>query len=282
VSSFEIQPISGVLGAEITGPDLSKPLSPDAFEQIHQALMDYGVVFFRDQSLTHAEQIAFGARFGPLDVHPIANGLEDYPEVIRVLKPAGESASFGVGWHTDNSFFENPSLATCLYAVRVPPYGGDTIFASMEHAYQDLSDTMKGWLAGTTAIHSASEAYDPKVTGDAKYNGDAAITYTYSDAVHAEATHPVVRTHPETGRKSLYVNPMFTQRIVGLETDESDAMLAFLFNHCAKPTFSSRFRWQANSVALWDNRSVQHYALDDYREFERLMYRVTVGGDRPV
>lgn len=282
VSKFEVCPISGVLGAEVLGPDLAKPLSADAFEQIHQALMDYGVIFFRDQSLTHAEQMAFGARFGPLDVHPIANGLEGYPEVIRVLKPAGESASFGVGWHTDNSFFEEPSLATCLYAVNVPVYGGDTLFASMEQAYADLSDTMKGWLDGARAVHSASRAYDPKVTGEAKYSGDAAITYTYSDAVNSEATHPVVRTHPETGRKSLYVNPMFTQRIVGLEADESDAILAFLYEHTAKPSFSCRFRWRAGSVALWDNRCVQHYALDDYTEFERLMYRVTISGDRPV
>jgi taurine dioxygenase len=282
MSRFDILPISGVLGAEILGPDLSKPLSSDAFDQIHQALMDYGVIFFRDQSLTHPDQIAFGARFGPLDVHPIANGLEDYPELIRVLKPAGESASFGVGWHTDNSFFEQPSLATCLYAVEVPPYGGDTLFAGMERAYTALSDTMKGWLGGAEAVHSARRAYDPNVTGEAKYNGDAAITYTYSDAVNAEATHPVIRTHPETGRKSLYVNPMFTQRIVGLDTDESDAMLAFLFEHCAKPSFGCRFRWLAGSVALWDNRCVQHYALDDYQQFERLMYRVTISGDRPA
>jgi taurine dioxygenase len=282
VSRFDVQPISGVLGAEILGPDLSKPLSADAFDQIHRALIDFGVIFFRDQSLTHSEQIAFSARFGPLDVHPIANGLEDHPEVIRVLKPAGESASFGVGWHTDNSFFEHPSLATCLYAVTVPPYGGDTLFAGMERAYEALSEPMKGWLEGTRAVHSASRAYDPKVTGEDKYAGRAAINYTYSDAVEAEATHPVVRTHPETGRKSLYVNPMFTQRIVGLEADESDAMLAFLFDHCAKPVFTSRFRWQVGSVALWDNRCVQHYALDDYREFERLLYRVTISGNRPV
>jgi taurine dioxygenase len=282
VSPFEIRPISGVMGAEVLGPNLANPLSADAFEQIHRALVDYGAIFFRDQSLTHTEQLTFAGRFGPLDVHPIANGLDGYPEVIRVLKPAGESASFGVGWHTDNSFFEQPSLATCLYAVNVPPYGGDTLFASMESAYADLSDTMKSWLAVAEAVHSASRAYDPNVTGEDKYNGDAAITYKYSDAVDAEATHPVVRTHPKTGRKSLYVNPMFTQRIVGLDTDESDAILAFLFDHCAKPRFGCRFRWEAGSVALWDNRCVQHYAMDDYREFERLLYRVTVSGDRPV
>jgi len=282
VPDFDIRPISGVMGAEIIGPDLSKPLSPDAFDAIHRALVDYGAIFFRDQSLSHSDQVAFASRFGPLDVHPIANGLDDYPEVIRVLKPAGESASFGVGWHTDNSFFEQPSLATCLYAERVPPYGGDTLFASMERAYDALSDTMKAWLETASAVHSASRAYDPKVTGEAKYRGEAAINYTYSDAIHAEATHPVVRTHPVSGRKSLYVNPMFTQHIVGLEADESDAVLEFLYRHCAKPAFGCRFRWQAGSLALWDNRSVQHYALDDYREFERLLYRVTISGDRPV
>jgi taurine dioxygenase len=279
---IEVRPISGVLGAEIFGPDLAKPLDRRVFEEIHQALLDYGVIFLRSQHLSHEDQLQFCRHFGPLDIHPIAVGMEEYPEIIRVHKPAGESASFGVGWHTDNSFFERPSMATCLYAHEVPPFGGDTLFASMERAYDALSDTLKGWLDSAVAVHSASRAYDPKNTGDAKYQGKAAINYTYSDAISNEVEHPVLRTHPETGRKSLYVNAMFTQQILGLHEAESEALLRLLFEHCVRPEFSCRFRWESGSLALWDNRCVQHYALDDYREYERLLYRVTISGDRPI
>lgn len=279
---IEVRPISGVLGAEVFGPDLAGPLERPVFEEIHQALLDYGVIFLRNQRLGREDQLRFCRRFGSLDVHPIAVGMEEHPEVIRVHKPAGEPASFGVGWHSDNSFFERPSRATCLYAEKVPPFGGDTLFAGMERAYEALSDTLKGWLDAAVAVHSASRAYDPKNTGAAKYQGKAAVNYTYSEVISQEVLHPVVRTHPETGRKSIYVNAMFTQRICGLRKTESDAMLQLLFEHCAKPDFGCRFRWEAGSLALWDNRCVQHYALDDYREFERLLYRVTISGDRPV
>jgi taurine dioxygenase len=276
-----VRPISGVMGAEIDGPNLAKPLDDAVFDEIARAFGEHCAVFFRNQDLSRDDQMAFGRRFGPLDVHPIAHGTPENPEVIRVLKPAGESASFGVGWHSDNSFFEQPSLATCLYAETVPPYGGDTLFASMERAYDALSDTLKTWLDGTFAIHSASRAYDPRATGSEKYEGKSAITYSYTDAIHDEVVHPVVRTHPVTGRKSIYVNPMFTQSIQGLHASESDALLALLFEHCARPDFTCRFRWVRGSFALWDNRCVKHYAHDDYREFERLLYRVTITGDRP-
>ena len=273
---------AGALGAEVSGVDLAKPLDAATFEAIHAAFLEHGVVFFRDQTLEHADQIAFGRRFGELDVHPIAEGLEECPEVIRVLKPAGESANFGVGWHSDNSFFETPSLGTLLYGVKLPPYGGDTLFAGMERAWDVLSDTMKGWLRDLRATHSAGRAYDPRTVGSDKYEGKAAITYKYSDSIWDEVSHPLVRSHPETGRLGLYVNSMFTQRIEGLRSAESRALLDFLFEHCARPEFTCRFRWEPGSVALWDNRCVQHYALDDYQEFERLMFRVTIRGDRPV
>ena len=279
-TDIAIQPISGALGAEISGVDLCS-LTDSDFETVHQALLDYGVIFVRDQQLTLAHQIAFGRLFGELDVHPIVNAMDGHPEVVRAWKPAGESASFGTGWHSDNSFFECPSLGTVLYGVVIPPYGGDTLFASMGRAYERLSDTMKSWLDEMTAVHSASVAYDPKTTGKDKYDGKAAITYRLSETIYEEVEHPVVRTHPETGRKSLFVNQMFTQRIVGLETAESEALLAFLYAHCTKLDFTCRFRWQPGSVAIWDNRCVQHYALDDYQEFERDMHRVTIQGDRP-
>jgi taurine dioxygenase len=276
-----VRPLAGALGAEIEGPDLAK-LSDAAFAAIHRALLDHGVVFFRNQVLSRAAQLAFARRFGEPEVHPIANGMDEHPEVIRVRKPAGETAFFGTSWHTDNSFFEKPSALTILYGEEVPPTGGDTLFASMERAYEALSPPMRAFLDPLRAVHSASTAYDPRTTGAAKYRGETAITYTFSERIYEEVEHPVVRTHPETGRRSLYVNAMFTQRIVGLHPNESEGLLGMLHAHATRPEFTCRFRWEPGSVAVWDNRCLQHYAIDDYRDFERLMYRVTVAGTRPV
>ena len=278
---FELRPLAGALGAEITGVELSKPLDAETFEAIHGALVAHHVLVFRDQQLSRPEQLDFARRFGEPEVHPIANGLPDHPEVIRVLKPAGESAYFGTSWHSDNSFFERPSALTILYGEQVPEVGGDTVFASMTKAWETLSEPMRAFLEPLSAVHSASTAYDPKTTGDAKYKGETAITYTYSDSIYDEATHPIARTHPDSGRKSLFVNPMFTQRIVGLHPDESAAVLAMLYEHATRPDFTCRVRWQPGSVTVWDNRCVQHYAIDDYVAAERVMYRVTVAGERP-
>jgi taurine dioxygenase len=282
MGALEARPLAGALGAEISGMDLSKPLDSGVFDEIHAALLRHGVVFFRDQRLTREAQLDFARRFGEPDVHPIANGMEEYPELIRVLKPAGEAAFFGTSWHSDNSFLEKPSALTILYGERVPPVGGDTLFASMEKAHDALSEPMRVFLRPLVAVHSAARAYDPRTTGEAKYRGETAITYTFSDSIYEEVEHPVVRTHPETGRRSLYVNPMFTQRIVGLAPHESEALLAMLHAHATRPDFTCRFRWESGSVAVWDNRCVQHYAIDDYRDFERVMYRVTIQGTRPV
>jgi taurine dioxygenase len=279
---LDVRPLSGALGAEIFGVDLSSPLPSPHFEQIRAALCEYEVLVFRDQELSREAQIAFAQRFGKPDIHPIANGMEAYPEVVKVWKPAGESASFGTGWHTDNTFFEHPTLLSFLYGVTIPPFGGDTLYASTTRAYQALSETMRGMLDGLVAVHSASRAYHPKTTGEAKYSGDAAITYRYSSAVEEEVEHPVIRRNPASGRKAIYVNPMFTQRIVGLNSGESDALLDFLYRHVTKPDFQCRVRWRAGSLAVWDNRATQHYALDDYREHVRLMHRVTVSADPGV
>jgi taurine dioxygenase len=279
---FAVRPLSGALGAEIGGLDLSSALDAAIVADVRAALVDFGVLCFRDQQLTPEQQVAFARRFGELDVHPIVKGTDDIPALVRVLKPAGESASFGVGWHSDNSFFETPSLASVLYGVVVPPYGGDTLYASMEKAYAALSPPMQRFLGSLVATHSAARAYDPKMVGEHKYRGEAPITYRYDErAISAEVQHPVIRTHPESGRKSIYVNEMFTQRIVGLSADESHALLAFLYAHCTRPEFTCRVQWHAGTLAIWDNRCVQHYAIDDYRAFERLMYRVTICGDRP-
>jgi len=281
-ADIQIRPLSGALGAEIRGLDLSRPLSETDREALLEAFYRFGVLCIRDQKLTHEAHIALARSFGTPDIHPIANGLEHHPEIIRVLKPAGEQAFFGTSWHSDNSFFERPSSVTILFAERVPPVGGDTVYASMERAWELLSEPLKRFLEPLRAIHSAREAYDPRTTGDAKYRGETAIQYVYSDAIYEQVEHPVVRTHPVTGRKSLYVNPMFTQQIVGLSKPESDGLLAMLYDVSTRPETTCRVRWQDGTVTLWDNRWLQHYAIDDYADFERLMYRVTITGERPV
>jgi taurine dioxygenase len=281
-SHFEIRGLSGALGAEIFGLDLSSPLSEDDRLALLAAFHRYGVLCIRDQKLTHDSHLALAKLFGTPDTHPIAKGLEDHPEIIRVLKPVGEHAFFGTSWHTDNSFFERPSSVTILYGESVPAVGGDTVYASMERAWENLSEPVQRFLEPLRAVHSASSAYDPKTTGEEKYRGEAAIQYTYTDAIYDEVEHPVVRTHPVTGRKSLYVNPMFTQRIVGLSQPESDGLLATLYDISTRPEFTCRLRWADGTVAIWDNRWLQHYAIDDYAEYERLMYRITITGERPV
>ena len=257
-------------------------MDEDLFEAVHQAFLDHAVIVFRDQTLSLQDQIDFGGRFGEIDIHPIVVGLEEHPEIIKVLKPAGERVSFGTHWHSDNSFFERPSTASILYGVTLPPYGGDTMWASMEKAYDALSPGMEKSVDGLTAVHSAKRVYDPAVTGSAKYEGHAAINYRYSDSIHEEVEHPVIRTHPETGRRSVYVNEIFTQRIVGLSQREGSAILRYLYEHATRPEFTCRLRWAPGTVAMWDNRCTQHYALDDYEGFERLMYRVSVAGARPL
>jgi taurine dioxygenase len=281
-NDLQIRPLSGALGAEIHEIDLSAPLSAPRSQALLDALHRYGVLCIRAQKLTREAQIGLAKIFGRPDVHPIAKGMPDHPEVIRVLKPKGEQAFFGTSWHTDNSFFERPSAITVLYGEEVPPVGGDTVYASMERAWELLSDPLKRLLEPLKAVHSAGRAYDPRTTGDAKYRGEAAIEYTYSDAIYDEVEHPVVRSHPVTGRKSLYVNPMFTQRIVGLREPESDGLLQILYDVSTRPELTCRIRWENGTVAIWDNRCVQHYAIDDYADFERLMYRVTVSGERPA
>ena len=282
MDAIQERPLSGVLGAEVEGVDLSAPLADDMFARVRESLLRNGVICLRDQKLSREGQIQFARRFGECDIHPIANAMEGHPEMIRVLKPAGEPAYFGTSWHSDNSFFEKPSAITILYAETVPPRGGDTLFASMEKAYETLSPPMKQFLAPLTAAHCAARGYDPRTTGEAKYRGETAISYRYSESIYDEVEHPVVRTHPETGRKSLYVNAMFTERIVGLEAHESQALLPMLYQHCTRPEFTCRVQWRPGTVTIWDNRSVQHYALDDYQQFERVLYRVTIRGTRPT
>lgn len=275
---LDIAPVSGVIGAEVHGIDLAAPLSDELVAGLRRAFNEHQVLFFRDQHLTPAQQIAFGRRFGALGTHPYVDANPQHPEVIDVVTEPGDRVNFGGGWHTDVTFLAEPDLGSILYAVEIPPFGGDTLFASQLAAYDALSDTMKSLLDGLVGIHSAGPQY-----GGAGYStqSTAMATKGADDAAASRVEHPVVRTHPETGRKGLYVNPAFTIGIKGMARAESKALLTFLYAHATAESMTCRFRWQPGSVAMWDNRSVQHYALHDYRGHRRVMRRITICGDRP-
>ncbi|MCG8544384.1 MAG: TauD/TfdA family dioxygenase [Alphaproteobacteria bacterium] len=280
---IDVKAIAGALGAEIEGIDLGQPLDDETFDEVRQAFLDHQVIFLRDQNFTPESQIAFARRFGELDIHRFAEGLPDHPEVLPVVKEASERASnFGGMWHSDVTFYEEPVLGSILYAIETPPYGGDTMFANMYLAYETLSDGMKTLLEGLTALHSASRSYGRKGWTYRRYAAGSKSIKLRTD-VDAEnmVAHPVVRTHPETGRKTLFVNRANTHRIEGWTQEESEPLLQFLYAHSERPEFTCRFRWRDKSAAFWDNRCVMHCALNDYHGFRREMHRVTICGDRP-
>ncbi|HET9692620.1 MAG TPA: TauD/TfdA family dioxygenase, partial [Acidimicrobiales bacterium] len=274
---ISVAPVAGALGAEISGVDLAGDLDEVTVAEIRQAFLDHHVVFFRGQDLTAEALIAFGRRFGELDTHPFVEGTEAHPEVIEIVTDPSDSFNFGGGWHADVTFLEEPDMGSILYAVDVPSYGGDTLFANQHRAYDALSDTMKRVLDGLVALHSPGPQY--------KAGGYSTLSKSMRtknpDKADGVVGHPLVRTHPETGAKGLYVNRGFTTGIEGMTRDESAALLGYLFRHATSEPFTCRFRWEPGSVAMWDNRSVQHYALYDYRGQARRMRRITIHGDRP-
>lgn len=278
MSKIEIQPISGALGAEITGVDLASDLSNETFDAIHQAFLDHQVIFFRDQKINHDQHKRFARRFGTLNIHPYVKGMDEHPEIMQIVKEPSDKVNFGGGWHTDMSFLEEPALGSLLYAKEVPSFGGDTLWANQYLAYETLSDGMKKMLAPLKAVHTAKGEYSER--GQSAQKRSAMDIKTAGDDVPS-FEHPVVRTHPETGRKALYVNPAFTEKFVGMTRRESLPLLKFLFDHCTQEGFTCRFRWSAGALAFWDNRCAQHFALNDYQGQRRHMERVTVNGDRP-
>ena len=231
------------------------------------------MVFFRDQHLSPERHKALGRRLGELHVHPAAPTLPGHPEVMVIRADERSKVVAGNGWHTDVSCDERPPLGTILYLTQIPSSGGDTMFASMYAAYDDLSDTMKAFLAPLRAKHESRHVYAGRYGSKEEDSRDGSFP---------EAFHPVVRTHPVTGRKALYVNRAFTTRILGLSTTESRAVLDLLFAHQENPKYQCRFRWQPNSVAMWDNRCAQHYAIWDYFPQVRSGVRVSIIGDRPT
>jgi taurine dioxygenase len=275
--AIKIEPVSGAVGAEVRGVDLSVALDEDTVAELRRAFLTHHVLFFREQDLSPEAQMRFGRFFGQLDTHPFVEGMDAYPEVIEVITEPDDWLNFGGGWHSDVTFLEEPDLGSILYAVDVPPFGGDTLFANQHTAYDALSDTMKEFLGGLVAKHSAGPQY-----AEGGYSTLSKSMKTKgADEANRVVLHPLVRTHPETGRKALYVNRAFTVGIKGMRPDESDALLKFLFDEAVREPYTCRFRWAPGSVAMWDNRSVQHYALYDYRGHRRSMHRITIKGDRP-
>lgn len=271
--NLKVRRLAGALGAEIGGVDLSRELSSEAVAQIRQAFVEHQVIFFRDQALTPAQQVRLGARFGPLNIHPYVAGMASQPEVMEIVKEPEDRVNFGGGWHSDMSFLERPAIGSILYALEVPAHGGDTLFASQAVAFEALSPGLQRTLEGLSAVHSAGREYSAEGHSAQKRKSMAVVE---AEGAVGEFVHPMVLVHPESGRKALYVNPAFTMRIDGWSKRESKALLEFLFEHARYEAFTCRFSWTPGSVAFWDNRSVWHFALNDYPGQRRHMRRVTV------
>ncbi|MES2979753.1 MAG: TauD/TfdA family dioxygenase [Pseudomonadota bacterium] len=274
---MKIKRIAGACGAEITGIDLAAGLSPVLAQEVRQALLDHLVIFIRGQDLSPAQFLAFGKAMGEPIEYPFVKGLEGFPHIIEVKKLEHEKVNFGGIWHSDTTYLELPPMGSMLLSRQVPPFGGDTMFANQYLAYEALSDTMKVLLDGLVGISSSARADVSKTREDRiKTDGKEATPVEY------RAEHPVVRTHPETGRKALYVNTAHTAGIKGMTDEESGPLLEFLFRHQVKPEFTCRFAWEPNVIAFWDNRCAQHNPVNDYHGFRRIMHRITLQGDKPV
>ena len=270
--SLEVRKHEGGCGAEVLGVDL-KRLSDADMQALRKAYADNGVIFFRDQCLSEDEHIAFARRWGEIDINKFFPHIAGSPEIAAVRKEKAQKTNIGGGWHTDHSYDRIPAMGSILVARVLPPQGGDTLFANMYSAYEALDDATKKEIAGLKAVHSNAHVF-----GSNAYYDNPERREFANDAAVGEAVHPVVITHPLSGRKALYVNPGFTLRFEGKSPDESRPLLHKLFAHAMKPEFSSRFQWRPGSVAFWDNRATWHFALNDYHGEERLMHRITVAG----
>ena len=272
---MEIRRIAGALGAEIHGVDLADA-PDDAISFIRKAWLEHLVVFFREQKLSSAQYMAFAKRIGRPIEYPFVKGIEGFPEIIEVKKLEHERVNFGGVWHSDTTYLEIPPMASMLLAREVPPAGGDTLFANQYLAYETLSEGMKRMLAGLYSVSNSAKANvtrtrEDRIRSDGSDSAGKALV----------AEHPVVRTHPETGRKALYVNFAHTERFKDMTEEESAPLLEFLFQHQVRPEFTCRFSWQPGSLALWDNRCAQHNPVNDYHGYRRVMHRITLAGDRP-
>ena len=271
---IDAKPFAPNLGADIYGVDLSKPIPEEQFVEIHQAFLDYQVLFFKDQDVIPPDQhILFGKRFGPLHAHPAAPTMKGFPEIFEIHATKDSKIANGEFWHSDVSCDDEPPLGTMLQIHIAPPCGGDTMFSNMYLAYDNLSTPIKKMIDGLTALHSSEHIYKGRYSDRGKSD---------QDIYCPEAVHPVVRTHPETGKKALFVNRTFTTRINELSEMESTSVLEILFQHAEHIDYQIRFRWSLNDMAFWDNRCCMHRAIWDYWPEERKGRRVTIKGDRPV
>ena len=271
--AIDVKPLNPVIGAEISGVDISKPLGNQLYQEIHDALMEHQVIFFRDQEMTLDEHMDFGKLFGVLHIHPSAKKTQNRPEIITIRSDERSKAVAGMKWHSDVSCDEEPPMGSILHLHTIPETGGDTMFASMYAAYNALSQPMKDFLGGLQAWHESAHVHRDRLghKGELRDDNDS----------YPVSLHPIVRTHPVTGRKCLFVNENFTTRVDGLTPNEGDALLKMLYEHIATPEFQCRFVWEEKSVAFWDNRCAQHRTVWDYYPKVRHGYRVTVAGDKP-
>ena len=274
-SQIEIRPTNGALGADISGIDLATPLDPPSVATLKGALADHGVIFFRDQHISPSQHIAFARNFGPINVNRFFRAVGEHPEIAEVRKEPEQTRNIGGNWHTDHSYDQIPALGSVLLAREVPPRGGDTMFACMAQAYDALSDGLKATLEGMRAVHSSRHVFG----ATANYlQTDIKGRLGNTELATQDAVHPVVVRHPDSGRKVLYVNSSFTVRFDGWTAQESAPLLKYLYEHAARPEFTTRFVWREGSIAFWDNRATWHYALNDYQGERRLMHRITIEG----
>jgi alpha-ketoglutarate-dependent taurine dioxygenase len=274
--SITLRRLAGAIGAEIFGVDLSRELPAETIAEIRRALLDHLVIFFREQDLTPGRFLAFAQRFGEPIEYPFVRGLDGFPMITPVVKLEHETVNFGGVWHADTTYLAQPPMATMLYAREVPPYGGDTLFANMYLAYETLSPGMRAMLDRLVGVSDSAKADGSRTREDRVRDHPAA-----NAARRLIAEHPAVRTHPETGRKALYVNSAHTAHFKDMTIAESAPLLAYLFHHQRQPEFTCRFRWEKGSLAFWDNRAAQHNAVNDYHGFRRVMERITLKGDQP-
>ena len=277
MTRLEIKPISGALGAELHGVDLGSDLDDATVAAIRQALLDHCVIFFRDQEFDAEQHKRLARRFGEIFIHPNYYGTQADPEIVEIRREIGDTKVVGEDWHTDTTMVAEPPMGAILYAIEVPPYGGDTLFANQYLAYETLSEGMKRMLGSLRAVHSDRTVAGPKVDN----SGRSTRARADADWRETVTVHPVVRTHPETKRKLLFVNYSYTMGFEGMTEEESRPLLHWLFEQGHRPEFTCRFRWTKGAVAFWDNRCVKHLAVNDAQPFRRYMRRIQIAGDRP-
>ena len=275
--ALEITPLTPTLGARVHGIDLGEPLSGDVVVEIRQALLHYEVLFFEDQELSPLQQRDFAARFGPLHLHPIRPSVPGTPKVLVLDNQPTSDTDVGA-WRADVTFIETPPMGSMLYAREIPPQGGDTLWSSMRAAYTALSPPMRAFLSPLDVEHDFTRSFPPDHLTKLNVGIER---YAWARREYPPVAHPLVRTHPETGRDSLFVNSGFSTRILGVSRAESAKILELLSEHIQRPEFVIRWRWKPNTLVFWDNRVTQHYTVDDFQPHRRLMHRVTILGDKP-